>query len=62
MGCDKLPRAFRDFKYVGASDGANTLFSLNEQRTLPVFYPEVHCDGGVSQVSSMVKLSWFFNV
>lgn len=29
MGCDKLPWAFRNFKYVGASDGANVPLSLN---------------------------------
>lgn len=34
MGCDKLPWAFRDFKYVGASDGAKVLFSLNGERTV----------------------------
>lgn len=58
MGCDKLPRAFCDFKYVGASDGANALFSLNGQRTLPVFYPEVHCHWGCFSgvLNSRIKL------
>ncbi|CAI7583618.1 unnamed protein product [Penicillium glandicola] len=30
LGCAELSWAFRDFKYVGASDGANALFSLIE--------------------------------